>query len=158
MKELFKFLVVNWNFATPAGERLYISAKSWLGVDASPNDRAPDELGCAETIHDIVFKTFGDYVGGDLSTYRMFHALQANDKFVRVSSPLQGDIIISPTGYGTNKKIPNGHVGIVSDNNKVMSNSSATGTFEENYTIYSWKKRYVIDGGYPVYFYRRIYG
>ena len=34
--------------------RLYEAARSFIGTDASPNDLAPDELGCAETVNEIM--------------------------------------------------------------------------------------------------------
>lgn len=145
-----------YNFGTPAGERLYYVAKAWLGKDASPADEAPDEYGCAETINNVVFTAFGDYAGGDVSTYRMYRSIRYNKKFAEVKKPLKGDIILSPTGYG-NGRIKNGHVGIVGDDNKIMSNSSNNGLFEDKYTMTTWHERYQTRGGYPVRFYRRIF-
>ena len=156
MYNLFKTLVLVFNYGTPAGAKLYNTAVGCLGTDASPNDKAPDELGCAETINDIVFKAFGDYAGGDLSTYRMYNSIRNNIKFVKVTKPVKGDIILSPTGYGNRRKVSNGHVGIVGDKNIIMSNSSATGEFIENYTIESWTNRYLVNGGYPIYYFRRL--
>ena len=34
--------------------KLYEAARSFIGTDASPNDLAPDELGCAETVNEII--------------------------------------------------------------------------------------------------------
>ena len=39
---------------------------------------------------------------------------------------------------------------------KIASNDSRTGKFEENYTIDSWGDRYVRRGGYFMKFYRPI--
>jgi len=33
------------------------------------------------------------------------------------------------------------------------SNNSATGLFEENFTLETWKKRYVDNGGFPMLFF-----
>lgn len=156
MINFYKMLVSIFNYGTPAGRKLYLTAVECLGTDASPNDKAPDEYGCAETVNDIVYKAFGDYAGGDLSTYRMYRALKNNRMFVKVSKPLKGDIILSPTGYGGQNGINNGHTGIIGANNVIMSNSSATGKFEENYTIETWTNRYVVKGGYPIYYFRRL--
>jgi len=46
-------------------------------------------------------------------------------------------LIISPSGTGNAKKISNGHVGIVLDNEEIASNDSRTGIFRKNYTIQS---------------------
>lgn len=149
----FKWLILIWNLATPASERLYKTAKSNLGKDVAPLE---NEYGCAEAVNNIVHYAFGDYAGGDLSTYRMFHAIRVNKKFIKVSKPIRGDIILSPTGYGAAEIISNGHVGIVSDDSKIMSNTSTNGLWLENYTLDSWKQRYKEKGRYPIYYFRRL--
>ena len=135
--------------------RFYLGALTCLNTEASPNDLAPDELGCAETVNAIHKKVFGFEVGGNLSTNRMYKALDKNPLFVRIDNPSEGDIVISPTGYG-NGRLSNGHVGIVSKDGMVMSNDSATGLFIENFTLDTWKARYRDIGGYPVAFFRRV--
>lgn len=149
-------IVVNKNLPTTAGQKLYETALSFIGKEASPLDKAPDEYGCAESVNNIVFKAFGDYVGGDLSTYRMYYSIINNKKFAKVSNPILGDIILSPTGFGGTKEITNGHVGILGKDNKIMSNNSKTGLWEENYTLFSWRYRYVTLGKFPVLFFRRV--
>lgn len=139
-----------------ARSKLYLTALSFLGTDASPNDIAPDEFGCAETVNAIHKKAFGVEIGGDVSTYRLYKALLNHSRFIGVDDPLLGDIVISPTGYG-NGKLPNGHVGIVSAGRMIMSNSSSSnGLFIENFDLDSWKTKYVDVGGYPMRFFRRI--
>ena len=134
-------------------EILYWTAIGILGVDASPADVADDDVGCAESVNAICRKALGIEVGGDLSTTRMYQALRESSRFVRVETPLKGDIIISPTGFG-NGNLSNGHVGIMGDEGRVMSNTSATGLWTQNYTLESWRERYGKLGGYPVLFYR----
>jgi len=141
------------NFQSSAGEKLYFTALSCLGIDVAPRE---NEFGCAEAVNNIVYKAFKDYAGGDLSTYRMYHSIRNNKKFIRVTKPLRGDIILSPTGYGGQNGIKNGHTGIMGISDKIMSNDSVTGLFFENYTLRTWADRYKRKGGYPVYFYRRI--
>lgn len=153
---LFVSLIKAGNFATPASDKLYQTAVSCLGKDASPLDKANDDVACAESVNSVVFKAFGDYAGGDLSTARMYSALKNNMKFAEVSSPIKGDIIISPTGYG-NGQLSNGHVGIVGDSYGIMSNNSANGIWDIHYTLTTWKARYAVLGGFPVKFYRRMF-
>lgn len=136
-------------------DRLYNRAVSCIGIDASPNDLAPDELGCAETVNAIHRKEFGFDIGGSLSTYNMYQALKASKEFIKADQPMPGDVVISPTGYGSGA-LPNGHVGIVGKDGKIMSNDSYKGTFEENYTLTTWYNRYVVKGGYPMDYYRRV--
>jgi hypothetical protein len=158
MKELIQSLIqkVLELLSLKRAELLYQTAKESLGMDASPNDVAPDEFGCAETINRIHKKAFGDEIGGGVSTLRMYKCLQQRKDFRQVQTPQSGDIIISPTGTGGTSAMRNGHVGIVGVNEKVMSNSSANGLFLENYTIASWRNKYEREGRYPVYFYRKV--
>ena len=135
--------------------RFYLGALSVLNTDASPEDVAPDSLGCAETVNAIHRKVFGFEIGGGLSTNRLYKILEKSPLFVRVDQPLEGDVVISPTGYG-NGKLPNGHVGIISKDNMIMSSDSNTGLFLENYSLESWKGRYTNLGGYPVCLFRRV--
>jgi hypothetical protein len=137
-------------------ELLYQVAFESIGMDASPKDIASDEYGCAETVNAIHKKAFGDEIGGDVSTSRMYRSLLIRKDFKRISVPQRGDIIISPTGYGGTVEIPNGHVGIVGKFNNVMSNSSSNGLFLPNYTIASWRERYEKLGHYPVIFFRKL--
>jgi len=135
---------------------LLYTAIGCLGTDASPNDLAPDEYACAETVSDILIKAFDPFVVNfTLSTYQLYNELLNSKEFVRVDKSEAGDIIISPTGYG-NGNLPNGHVGIKFDDYNIMSNSSATGTFIKNYNLDTWKNRYSTLGGYPVVFFRKV--
>jgi Bacteriophage peptidoglycan hydrolase len=153
---LFVKLIKAGNYATPASAKLYQTAMSFLGKDASPKNLAPNEVACAESVNDVVFAAFLENVGGGLSTASMYQALQSNTKFAEVSSPLKGDIVISPTGTG-NGQLSNGHVGIVGDNNQIMSNNSENGIWDIHYTVASWRARYVSFGAMPMKYYRRMF-
>jgi len=145
-------IISRFNYATRAGRKLYETARLCLGQDIAPLE---NEFGCAEAVNNVVFKAFGDYAGGDLSTLRMYHVIRNNKKFVQVYKPRAGDIILSPTGMG-NGYIPNGHTGIMVNHKFVMSNSSKDGKWRPNYTIKGWRDRYERDGGFPVLFFRRV--
>ncbi len=138
-------------------EILYNAALSLFNTDASPADRAPDDLACAETVNEIHKKAFGIRIEEEgLSTTKLYQALLSlKSMFLRVVDPLPGDIIISPTGYGTGA-IRHGHVGIVSEAGMILSNDSNTGNLTAKYNIQSWVKRYKINGGFPVVFFRRV--
>ena len=136
--------------------KLYLTALQFRGVDASPKDEAPDEYGCADSVSKVINKAFPKVIKGSVSTAELFNQLNTSPLFKRMLNYLPGDIVISPTGKGKTGKLPNGHVGIVSDHDKIMSNSSATGTWEENFTMTSWVKRYREKGGYPIYIFRKL--
>lgn len=157
LKELLALFKSIWNPITEKNNRLlfFASAIQCLGTDVTPTDIYPDEYNCAETVNVIHTKAFGFPIGGDISTYRLYAALKNSPYFKKVLEPLEGDLIISPTGYGR-IEIMTGHVGIIGESGKVMSNRSKTGTFEENYTLKTWKETWVDKGKYPMFFYRRI--
>lgn len=135
---------------------LFATAVKALGTDASPHDVAPDEYGCAETVWDVLDSTgLPNDIPFTVSTNQLYKGLLASKYFIKVDQPLEGDILISPTGYG-NGNLSNGHVGIIGQLPAIMSNSSATGKFEENYTLDTWKARYVDIGGYPMAYFRRV--
>ena len=134
---------------------LYFNALLQLGKDASPIDEADDVLGCVDSVEEIYKRTFGTYIQNPktLSTRRLYLTLlDRPDKFQKIDVPVRGAIIISPTGYST-KGAQNGHVGICSDWDVVMSNDSRSGLWLENYTSRSWKQYYRDKLGFPVHFF-----
>lgn len=151
-----KKLIVERNLQTEASKKLYETAKAWLGKDVTPLDNVPDDLACVEVLNVLAVKSWGEPAGGGNSTYLLYYALKDHKKFAEVVDPLPGDIILSPTGFGGKNGITNGHAGVVMDNNKIASNSSFTGLLTESYDLWSWRYRWVINGGYPMKFYRRI--
>ena len=141
--------------------RLYITAVGSLGEDITPQDEIPDDVACAEVINKIHEKTFGFPIlsirEGGASTKLLYYAMVKSSLFQESPEPLSGSIVISPTGLNNRiSKIKNGHIGIIGLNKIIMSNNSSNGLFEENYTIDSWKKRFVSEGGYPMLFFNRI--
>ena len=155
IKNLYIRLLALANVPSSQGEKIYTHAQALRGKDASPRDVASDEYGCAESVSTILATLFPPFqvVTG---TYTLYMVLKGAVEFMEVSTPLRGDILISPTGFGGQGGISNGHVGIVSDNRIVMSNNSLTGLWDTHYTLDSWRERYQVIGGYPVKFFRRI--
>ena len=141
------------NQPTDDGQRLFKYAQGFLGKDASPLDKVPDEYGCAESVSTIVNKLFGDFpiITG---TFSLYTNLQSHPKFLQVSKPLPGDIILSPTGLGNGVLI--GHTGIIGADADIMSNNSTTGLWDIHYTLDSWRQRYQMSGGMPIYLFRRV--
>jgi len=129
---------------------IYETAKSCMGKKMSPIFKA---YGCAESVNNVVMMAIGTAVGGGASTYQMYQELKKNKRFKKIDIPEEGDIVISPSGYG-NGKIANGHVGILSAGNFIMSNNSDTLKWDTHYDIDSWKARYQKKGGFPVDFFR----
>lgn len=153
-------LLAKKNNAVSPGDLLYKTALGCIGTDASPNDVAPDDLACAETVNEIYKKAFGTYISTPgLSTYSLYSAMRLSPYFYKVDEEyepvLPGDIIISPTGFGTGS-LTHGHVGIMAPGGFVMSNDSYSGMFQKNYSIERWRERYGKIGGFPILFFRPI--
>ncbi len=128
---------------------LYEVALRVLGTDASPRDIAPDDLGCAESVSELIrtiIPTFPRYTG----TASLREALDKHPRFRKVTVPMPGTIIVSPTDI--HKPYP-GHAGIFLAGNKIASSTSATGKFESNYTLATWQKRW---GKFPTFYYSLI--
>lgn len=128
-------------------------AKECLGKDMAPFN---DEFGCAEALNQVFKKAFGRDIGGGASTYYLYQVLLNDKRFEKVPLGLPGDILCSATGYGNKKKLRNGHVGIVSEAGFIMSNTSANGLWENNYTLETWKRRYKDFGQYPMDYFRVV--
>ena len=113
------------------------------------------DVGCAEEVNAIANVALGFQIGGSSSTYLMYSALQDTKRFLKVQERqlLGGEIVISPTGYGSGA-LKNGHTGVYVGDNSIMSNDSSTGLLEVNYKTWSWRDRYVVKGRFPMEFYR----
>lgn len=135
------------------GHILYRTSKQCLGKDMAI---IHDSLGCAEALNAVVELAIGKSIGGGPSTWLLNEALKKDKRFKQVLTPEKGDIIISATGCGNTAKIKHGHVGIMSDDNKIMSNNSDTGLWTEHWTWSNWIARYKHVGEYSVDYYRLI--
>lgn len=146
------------DYPTEFGQRVYLAAKASLGTDPSYLDLAPDELGCAETVSNVIARA-GYAIPIYLSTTDLYKHLRDSSGWAPVGTPLAGDVIISPTGYGGANGITHGHTGIVMDNASIASNNSIGpefGRFTINYDLAGWRRRYAVTGHYQVYLFRRI--
>ena len=127
--------------------KLYKLAIESIGTDVSPRDIANDEYGCVESVTTMLNK-INPNIPVQLSTLAFLKYMRANPQlFKEESGPAKERIVICATGTG-NGKVPNGHVGICVDEVDIMSNTSATGKWEKNYTKKLWDNRFVLKGGY----------
>lgn len=136
-------------------KRLIIKkCNDYLGIDFTPLDIIPDEVGCAEAVTTILKEcgTLDQVIAG---TWTLNDHLQKSKYWLPTPQPQAGDIIISPTGSVKNAPF-RGHVGIVGNNGIVYANNSWTGKWSTNYTLDTWKEHYHKAGGYPVYYYTYI--
>lgn len=132
-------------------EELYQEAVKWLGKDASPKNLAPDDLACAESVSHIISQiTPWTAITG---TWTLNSHLNLSPKFekVAVNNVRPGDVLVYPTGELRAPFV--GHAFICGKNGVLMSNTSATGKWEENYTLATARARW--EGvGYHPHFYR----
>lgn len=109
-------------------------AEAWLGRDASPLDKAPDTLGCAESVSNII-RTIIPSFPYTVSTIRLYEALKESRRFKGTLTPSKGCIVVSPR-IGDQP----GHCGIFISDDRIASNNSQRGIWEDNYTWDSWIK------------------
>ncbi len=110
-------------------EKIYQAAFNAIGKDASPGDKAPDDRACAESVSNIIRKVFPDFPIL-LSTIDLDKKLWSDlMRFKLVPAPTAGCITVMPT---KGSKI--GHCWIRGKRGYAMSNTSATGRWEANYT------------------------
>lgn len=146
--------------APTRAERLWTRALTKIGIDVTPKDEVSDEVACAQSVTAIYKEEFGEYIENPgISTTKLFQAmLDQPTKFRRILTPTKGALIICATGYSSIPTTPidHGHVGIFADADVIMSNDSATGKWQKNYTLNTWAARWKIRGGYTIYIFEPI--
>lgn len=140
-------------------ERLYNTSKASLGLELTPADAIPDEVGCVENLQAVFHKTTGTYIGKDAARYNTLalkRALDVDSRFRSVSleEALPGDPAVCPTGMGKNPK-EHGHCWIVGKRDW-MSNNSKTGLWSADMTRESVVNSFVKKRGFPLYVYRYV--
>lgn len=133
---------------------IYSIAKDHLGVDSSPADLVDDIVGCAESVTNILKKAVGTPIM--VGTWTLEQYLLASPNWYEVIEPQAGDVLISATGTSSRgKKAPyRGHTGIIGEKGMIMSNDSYKGVWLANYTLETWRMRYVDNAGYKMRFFR----
>jgi len=128
-----------------AAERLAEAAIAMLGRDASPRNRAPQELSCAESVVNITNGVWANTFPDDVvDTYVLDQKLKKSPRFKPTLDLQPGYIVIYPR-YGAK----NGHVMICTRPNVLAGNNSDTGLFEETHTRESARADFLIKRGLP---------
>ncbi len=125
------------------------------GKDFTDDRKVDDEVSCAFAVSTILHEQ-DESVPIVTGTSTLSDFLEKSPLFKKVLEPEEGVVVISPTGEGHNPDMPHGHTGIYIDGDKIMSNSSATGLWIQNYTRSSWRTRYYWEGRYPVRLYKKV--
>lgn len=155
LQSLLKILK-NKTMQTQNSFKIYQAAKYSLGKSLVPVGDDPD-VGCAISVTVLLNELCGFAIKETQSTYELLQELIASKLFTEVIDPLPGDIIVSATGTSSipNTPIKHGHTGIVARFG-ILSNSSLTGLWSENFTLATWANRYEKQGGYPTRYFRAI--
>ena len=133
-------------------EHFYNICKANLGVKLVSDENK--ELGCARAISTLRKKAFGNNEPFSDGTWALQEELKSNGNYSELNAPEKGAIIISATGTG-NGTLPHGHVGVCGIHG-IMSNDSATGQWEQNYSYIGWESHFGKVGGFPIRFFLRI--
>lgn len=129
---------------TERNDLLAVATKA-LGTDASPLDRAPDELGCAETVCALLNQIRRTPPITGTATLLAYFTNPVNN-FEEIDTPIPGALVISATGTGLPGTV--GHVGIVMEDGTIASNDSGIvvpsnrGKFIKNYTWETWVRQF----------------
>ena len=143
--------VLRFISAYPLQKQIHVYATLLKGTDLSY--KVKNDVACAESVSRILYELrIIHYI--ITGTWTLYDLLEKSPRFVRVTTPQAGDIVVSPSGMGNGTML--GHTGIVDKNNRILSNDSGSGKFLSNYTILTWNARYKVKGGFPVYYYRII--
>jgi N-acetyl-anhydromuramyl-L-alanine amidase AmpD len=123
--------------AQPQGGNLADAAQANVGVLSTRNMPGTEggNLGCAGGVCKIL-NDQGYQLSPTLSTSGLYDELKSAG-WREVDPHTPGAVIVSPTVGGTH-----GHTGIVGQNGLIYSNSSATGNWEQNYTVDGWQQRF----------------
>lgn len=132
-------------------EKLYKIAVEKLETHLTLDPSIHHSVGCAQAVS-TALKTLSDELipaKGISGTYTLLEWFKTHPTLFReVSEAGPGRIIISPTGYST-KKFPHGHVGICLTD-RIASNNSFNGLWQDKFTHKSWDDYYKRDRGFPV--------
>lgn len=127
--------------------------KANIGKDVSPKDLAPDSLGCAESVTTLLKQVYPatPIITGTATLFE--YLSNPKNGWKETTTPVPEAIVLSHTGSGNGTV--RGHTGIVDENLNIMSNDSRNGKWITNYSLDTWRKRYVIGGGMKMRFFVR---
>jgi len=154
---------VNWDAIevkppkVSAPDKLKITALAWLGRDASPANRAPQELSCAEGVVNLINKTWpGTLSDTIIGTDQLYLALKKSKRFTWELDPIPGSVIVYPKVGEVH-----GHALIctrilLNGTAIFASNDSRTGKFEENYTRETARQEFIHNRGLKGYIFEPV--
>jgi len=135
----------------PRSTQLAVVAQIIKGADIS--FYVDNDLGCAETVSRLIREVLPGFpiITG---TWVLDDTLKRDKRFVKVTSPEDGCVVVAPTGTG-NGKLKHGHTGICRKG-RVLSNNSYTGKLDAHYSYLTFTARYKGVGGFIINYYKLI--
>jgi hypothetical protein len=129
-------------------------------IDITDDLRVPDEVSCAFALTTILHEQ-DSRVPVIYGTKELDEYLSNSPLFKKIGQPIEkmkaGYIVNSPTNTNSRPDLmPNGHCGLYISETEIMSNSSETGLWCQNYTRESWRKRFGERGGFPIRIYQKV--
>jgi hypothetical protein len=147
----------------PADDHSKVAALSEAQVGHFSSHNGPDggNLACVWAVRHIAFEALGRWITATDGTAVFYPELRG----CMGASPGQeqvpaGGIVISPTRTRPNGTRNVGHVGLLgpvvasADSRLIYSNSSAQALWKQNFTLKSWRQRYVEQKGLEMHFYK----
>ena len=129
-------------------------------IDITDDLKVADEVSCAFALTTILHEQ-DSRVPIIYGTKELDDYLSNSPLFRKIEQPIEtmkaGWIVNSPTMTNSRPDImPNGHCGLYITETEIMSNSSESGLWCQNYTRDSWRKRYGEKGRYPIRIYEKV--
>ena len=132
----------------PVQTRIVIYSRMLSGQQVFVN--VPAEVGCANAVSGLLEMVDPSFFGSKEvvnridSTIRLAQEMERNPRFVRVTTPHNGCIIINRTVSDKNR----GHTGIY-DNGRIWNNNSFTGKWATSYRWDQWRQTFQVEKGLP---------
>lgn len=139
------------NLMKPKRERILDNARSFLGKDASPENKTNKETACAESVAHILNSITPSIPKGVLSTIELAFHLDHSDEYKDTRIPKEGNIIVSPR-----KGSQLGHTGIFITTDTIASNDSRDGLFQLNYSFDEWAQEMRQKRGLRIFIYEAV--
>jgi hypothetical protein len=148
---------------SPEDDHERLAEHSQSQVNRFSSHAGPDRgnLACVWAVRHLAHQALGRWITRTDGTAVLYPELRAcmGPSLPQEDVPA-GGIVISPTRTRPNNTRNVGHVGLLgpqvsnADERLICSNSSARARWEQNFTIASWRRRYVEQKGLEMHFYK----
>ena len=127
-----------------SAQKIHEYSVAMIGKEMSPKDLAKDDVGCAESYCNAARAAYPD-MPIILGTASLLAFFRKDKRFKQTLDIKPGNVLIAATGTGNGTV--RGHVWVIGEKSTAMSNNSATGLWERNYTIDQIVTRWRKQGG-----------